>query len=58
MNGFERFTGCEGYLPKAVLIEGGTATINSGSFKGGNDSNSGGDAVYFDEGNLIINGGT
>ena len=58
VNGFERTIGNQGYLPKAVLIEGGTVTINSGSFKGGNDSNSGGDAVYFDEGNLTINGGT
>ena len=55
VNGYE---GSNYRLPKAVVIEGSSVTINSGSFKGGDAGNSGGDAVYFHEGNLTINGGT
>lgn len=48
-----------GVLSKAVAINGGTVTINSGSFTGGDSFfNAGGDAVYFHTGNLTINGGT
>lgn len=52
------YLGSGGNLPKAVVVEGGSVTINSGSFKGGNAGNSGGDAVYFHKGELTINGGT
>ena len=55
VNGYE---GSNYRLPKAVVIEGSSVTINSGSFKGGDANYSGGDAVYFHEGNLTINGGT
>ena len=52
------YLGSGGNLPKAVVVEDGSVTINSGSFKGGDAGNSGGDAVYFHKGELTINGGT